>query len=164
MGSSHFYGVEGFNVYCEGAAGVEECARFYSEVLGLPFLIPYEPGLEYAAFDLVHVSLWLRPRPEGFPVERGRDGHAALATLDIEATCRDLEDKLDWADPGIRRWDFPDGTHYRYRGFYDPAGNLMWVIEPHDRHSPHGPGGASWRPDRVGLRPGPEDEAPVASA
>ena len=161
---NHFYGVEGFNVYCDGAEGVAECVKFYSETLGLPFLIPYEQGGEYAAFDLVHVSLWLRPRPAGFREEKGRDGHAALATTDIEMTCQELEGKVDWADESICRWDFPDGTHYRFRGFYDPAGNLMWIIEPHDKHSPMGPGGNTWRSDRVGMRPGPETPVPDAQA
>ena len=155
---SQFYGVEGFNVYCTDKAEFDACVKFYSENLGLPFLIPYEEGYDYAAFDLTHVSLWVRPRAAGVQKEKGRDGHVALATLDLEAAVAEYDGKVEWADEGICRWDFPDGTHYRYRSFYDPAGNMLWMIEPHDKHSKHGPGGPTWRPDRVGMPPGiPED-------
>ena len=62
----------------EGVEGLAECVNFYSNTLGLPFLIPYEAGGEYAAFDLGHISLWLRPRPAHLAAERGRDGHAVV--------------------------------------------------------------------------------------
>jgi isopenicillin-N N-acyltransferase-like protein len=38
---------------------------------------------------------------------------------------------VEWLTAEPTTWEHPSGTHYRYRAFYDPDGNKMYVTEPH---------------------------------
>lgn len=150
------YGVEGINVFCRDIAQMEEVAHFYTEILGLKWFLPYEPGQDYAAISTGTITLWLRPSlPGHLPVALGQTGQVALAVESLEASIEALGDRVTW-DSATGRWDFPNGVYYRYRRIIDPAGNLMFLIECHDEKSPAGPGGPGYRPHEVGLPPRPE--------
>jgi glyoxylase I family protein len=50
---------------------------------------------------------------------------------DLDASILALDGKVDWLQPKPATWSHPSGTHYRYRSFYDPDGNKLYVTEPH---------------------------------
>lgn len=151
------YGVEGINLFCSSTEEIAEMVRFYTERVGLPLFLPYQPGQTWAAVSTGGVKestcLWFVLRPADFVKgAEQQPGHVALSVIDLEAACAKLEGHVRWAAP-IGRWDLPQDTYYRFRRFFDPAGNLMFLIEGHDRKSPLGVGGDGYRPAEVHLGP-----------
>ena len=114
-------------------------ARFYHEVLGLPFFLPYEPGQGWFACQAGDVTLYVfETRVAGDPARRTDDTDTnpagvdsfAFAVDDLEKAVAELDGKVEWAGPA-EHWDHPSGVWYRYRSFYDPEGNIVHVTEPH---------------------------------
>jgi predicted enzyme related to lactoylglutathione lyase len=113
---------------------------FYTEVLGLGFLLPYAEDEEWAAIDAGNLTIYIfksevgehAPRrtainPENPP---GFDS-IAFDVDDLDEALADLEGKVEWAHPEVITWEHPSGVWYRYRPFYDPDGNMVYVTEPH---------------------------------
>jgi hypothetical protein len=114
-------------------------ASFYHETLELPLLLPWERGQGWAAID-AGVTIYIfesevgehEPRrtpvnPENPP---GFDSFA-LTVEDLDAAIEWLDGKgVEWAGD-VTRWDHESGRWYRYRPFYDPDGNMLYVTEPH---------------------------------
>lgn len=117
----------------------DRSARFYHEVLGLPFFLPYEPGQGWFACQAGDVTLYVfETKVEGDPARRTDDTDTnpagvdsfAFAVDDLDEAVAGLDGKVEWAGPA-ERWDHPSGVWYRYRSFYDPEGNIVHVTEPH---------------------------------
>ena len=112
---------------------------FYNGTLGLPFYLPYEAEEEWAAIDLGNLTLYIfksevgdhAPRrtavnPDNAP---GFDSFA-FEVEDLDEAEAFLDGKVEWVDERIE-WKHPNGTWYRYRPFFDPDGNMLYVTEPH---------------------------------
>lgn len=118
---------------------LEKVVAFYHETLGLPFLLPYTPEEGYASIDCGNLALFIFQTDAGEHAPRrsivntesapGLDSFA-FTVEDLDEAIRDLDGKVEWAGD-ITRWDHPSGTWWRYRGIYDPEGNLFYVTEPH---------------------------------
>jgi catechol 2,3-dioxygenase-like lactoylglutathione lyase family enzyme len=113
---------------------------FYHGVLGLPFLFPRDGHEDWAAIEAGNLTIYIfetavgehAPRrtpinPENPP---GFDSFA-FEVDDLDAAISDLEGQVAWASDEIIKWEHPSGTWYRYRPFYDPEGNMLYVTEPH---------------------------------
>jgi len=119
---------------------VGRLADFYVGTLGLSFFLPYEPGAGWAAIELGNLTLYLlqtgrsdhEPRRGPVSAENapGLDSFA-FEVDDLDEAIRALEGKLTWATDRIGTWRHPNGTHYRFRAFFDPDGNKLYVTEPH---------------------------------
>lgn len=118
---------------------VPKLVDFYHGVLGLPFHLPYEAGEEWAAINAGNLTIYVfkseagehSPRrteinPDNLP---GLDSFA-FEVDDLDVAIAELDGKVDWVADVIT-WDHPSGAWYRYRPFYDPDGNLLYVTEPH---------------------------------
>jgi isopenicillin-N N-acyltransferase-like protein len=114
-------------------------ARFYHDVLELPFFLPYEPGSGWFAVQAGDVTVYVfETKVEGAPSHRTDDTDAnpagldsfAFAVDDLDAAVVQLDGKVTWAGEP-EQWDHPVGTWYRYRSFYDPEGNIVHITEPH---------------------------------
>lgn len=114
--------------------------RFYHETLGLPLRFPYEAGQEWAALDAGNMRIFLLVGNGDQPAPRrpatkseappGLDS-LGFAVDDLDAAIAELDGSVEWAaEP--REWRHRSGTWYRFRAFYDPAGNLLSVTEPHE--------------------------------
>ena len=125
------------DIVCED---LPETVRFYTEVLGLPFFLPYKHGQPWAAVDAGNIVLFLFPgngepppkrRPPSKPDSPPGLDSLGFAVDDLDAAIAALDRKVQWALPEPREWRHPSGTWYRFRSFYDPVGNLLSVTEPH---------------------------------
>ncbi|BBX63903.1 hypothetical protein MSAS_30770 [Mycobacterium saskatchewanense] len=118
---------------------VDTLVDFYHGVLGLPFYLPYEKDEEWAAIDLGNLTLYIfksevgehPPRrtavnPENAP---GYDSFA-FEVDDLDEAEAELDGRVQWVDKRIE-WKHPSGTWYRYRPFFDPDGNMLYITEPH---------------------------------
>src|SRR6187200_93730 len=83
-------------------------ARFYHEVLGLPFFLPYEPGQGWFACQAGDVTLYVfETKVEGDPAHRTDDTDTnpagvdsfAFAVDDLDDAVADLDGKVEWAGP-----------------------------------------------------------------
>lgn len=117
----------------------DRMARFYHDLLGLPFFLPYEPGQGWFAFQAGDVTVYVfETTIPGAPAHRTDDTDSnpagldsfAFAVDDLDAAVERLDGKVTWAGE-TERWDHPSGTWYRYRSFYDPEGNIVHFSEPH---------------------------------
>ena len=54
----------------------------------------------------------------------------AFEVDDLDEAIAALDGKVEWVDEQIE-WKHPNGTWYRYRPFFDPDGNMLYVTEPH---------------------------------
>lgn len=112
---------------------------FYHHTLGLPFYLPYEPEEEWAAIDFGNLTLYIfksevgdhAPRRTAVNAENapGVDSFA-FEVDDLDAAEAAIDGKVEWVDERIE-WKHPSGTWYRYRPFYDPDGNMLYITEPH---------------------------------
>lgn len=118
--------------------------EFYTQTLGLKFFLPYEAANGWAAIDFGNLTLYMfeanlgehaPPRPGNRRVP-GIDAFA-FEVDDVDKAVRALEGKVTWCQPAIELWSHPSGTHYRYRAFYDPDGNKLYVTEPHKVPAKH---------------------------
>jgi hypothetical protein len=130
-------GIDNTDVLC---TDVDRMAAYYHEVLGLPFFFAYEPGQGWASLDAGNLRIYLvetsaaehEPRrsaiqsdnPPGFDL-------LAFAVDDLDGAQKALDERgVEWAGD-VTQWEHPSGTWYRYRPFYDPEGNMLYITEPH---------------------------------
>jgi isopenicillin-N N-acyltransferase-like protein len=129
--------IDNLDILCKDVAAV---VSFYHETLGLPFFLPYAEDEEWAAIDAGNLTIYIfksergehAPRrtainPENAP---GFDSFA-FEVDDLDAAISELDGRVEWTNPDIIEWRHPSGTWYRYRPFYDPEGNMLYVTEPH---------------------------------
>lgn len=119
-------------------ADVDRLARFYHETLGFEFHFPYQPEEEWAAIDFGNVTLYIfksevgehEPRRTAVNADNA-PGYDSIAfeVNDLEAAIADLDGSVEWVDE-IIEWQHPSGASYRYRPFFDPDGNMMYVTRP----------------------------------
>lgn len=118
---------------------VDRLARFYTEVLGLEYFLPYEQAENWAAIDLGNLTLYIFQSTVGeHPGGRtainaqnppGMDSFA-FEVDDLDTAEAALQGRVEWVDERIE-WKHPGGSWYRYRPFYDPDGNMLYITEPH---------------------------------
>jgi isopenicillin-N N-acyltransferase-like protein len=119
---------------------VGQLVRFYNGVLGLPLFFPYNPEEEWAAIDAGNVTIYVFKTELGEHAPRrteinpdnppGLDSFA-FEVDDLDAAVAELQGKVEWVTPRQIEWSHPSGTWYRYRPFFDPDGNLLYLTEPH---------------------------------
>ena len=119
---------------------VATLVEFYHGTLGLPFFLPYAPGEGWAAIELGNLTLYIlateagehAPRRTGPSAENapGLDSFA-FEVDDLDAAMADLDSKVEWAAAAPGTWRHAGGTHYRFRAFFDPDGNKLYLTEPH---------------------------------
>lgn len=118
---------------------VDRLVRFYHGTLGLPFHFPYEPDEHWAAIDLGNVTLYLFRSEVGEHAPRrtavnpdNPPGYDSIAfeVDDLDEAEAALDGHVDWVDERIE-WRHPSGAWYRYRPFFDPDGNMLYITEPH---------------------------------
>ena len=136
MASLKLKRIDNFDILCSDA---EVLARFYTETLGLKFFLPYEPGQGWASIDAGNLTIYIftgagpsepRRTPDNDTNRPGFDSFA-FDVDDLDAAVAELSERgVDWAGD-VTRWEHPNGTWYRYRPFYDPEGNMLYVTEPH---------------------------------
>jgi len=125
------------DILCKDA---EKLVKFYHETLGLPFFLPHESGQDWAAIDAGNITIYIFTSEVGVHAPRrtpvnpenppGIDSFA-FEVDDLDTAIATLtERKVEWAGD-ITHWKHPTGTWYRYRPFYDPEGNMLYVTEPH---------------------------------
>jgi catechol 2,3-dioxygenase-like lactoylglutathione lyase family enzyme len=128
--------IDNLDVLCRD---LDAMVRFYHDVLGLPFFLPYQPGQDWAAIQAGDVTVYILQTPAGDGQPRrtsvtkqdppGIDSFA-FEVADLQAAVAELDGKVSWAGPA-EVWEHPGGTFYRHRAFYDPEGNLLHITEPH---------------------------------
>jgi len=141
--------IDNMDILCKD---VQPMVDFYHGTLGLPFLLPYQPEEEWAAIEAGNVTIYIfksevgehEPRrtpinPENAP---GFDSFA-FEIADLDEAVAALDGKVEWASDEVITWRHPGGTWYRYRPFYDPEGNMIYVTEPHKVGVPVGSAAAS---------------------
>ncbi|MGA5702720.1 VOC family protein [Peterkaempfera bronchialis] len=119
---------------------VPRLVDFYHGTLGLPFLLPYAAEEEWAAIDFGNLTLYVfksevgehAPRrtevnPENPP---GLDSFA-FEVDDLDEAVAALDGRVEWVTREQIVWKHPSGVWYRYRPFYDPDGNMLYITEPH---------------------------------
>jgi isopenicillin-N N-acyltransferase-like protein len=129
--------IDNMDILCKDVPAMVD---FYHGTLGLPFLLPYQPEEEWAAVEAGNVTIYIfksevgehEPRrtpvnPENPP---GLDSFA-FEIADLDDAVAALDGKVSWASDEVITWRHPSGTWYRYRPFYDPEGNMVYVTEPH---------------------------------
>lgn len=118
---------------------VDTLVQFYHGVLGLPFHLPYEKDEEWAAINLGNVTLYIFKSEVGEHAPRrtavnpdNPPGYDSIAfeVDDLDAAEAELDGHVEWVDERIE-WKHPNGTWYRYRPFFDPDGNMLYITEPH---------------------------------
>lgn len=127
---------------------VPKLAEFYTEVLGFPFFMPYEetdvPEDQWASIDFGNLVLYIFHTTRQGEVFRrtavnledpvGYDT-IAFEVDDLDEAVAELDGKVEWVQE-IITWKHPSGVWYRYRPFFDPDGNMMYVTEPHVENRP----------------------------
>jgi isopenicillin-N N-acyltransferase-like protein len=118
---------------------VGRLVEFYHGTLGLGFHLPYEPDEEWAAIDLGNLTLYIFKSKTGEHAPRRtaiNDDNApgfdsiAFEVEDLDEAEAHLDGTVEWVDERIE-WKHPGGTWYRYRPFFDPDGNMLYITEPH---------------------------------
>lgn len=112
---------------------------FYHGVLGLPFHFPYQAEEEWAAIDAGNLTIYVFRSAGGQHAARrpavAADGPPGMDSFafevdDLDETIAALDGKVDWVAE-VREWRHASGAWYRFRAFYDPDGNKLYVTEPH---------------------------------
>lgn len=128
--------IDNLDILCSDA---DLLARFYTETLGLRFLLPFEPGQGWASIDAGNLTIYIfagkgehepRRTPENAQNRPGLDSIAFEVDDLDDAIAALTKQGIDWAGE-ITHWEHPSGTWYRYRPFFDPEGNMLYVTEPH---------------------------------
>jgi catechol 2,3-dioxygenase-like lactoylglutathione lyase family enzyme len=108
---------------------------FYRDVLALPEAHPYRKEQGWAGFKAGSVTLYLIAATPGNPAETA--GAMApigelpgLESLAFEVD--DLDEAVGWLSGRGVVWatEVIESPWYRYRGFRDPEGNLLYVTRP----------------------------------
>ena len=120
---------------------VEPMVAFYRDVLGLRFRLPYEPGQGWAGFIAGDVVIYLieenATAPHPAPRLTGGDNPPGIDSIAFEVD--DLDEAIAELDGHGVSWagDIVESDWYRYRGFHDPEGNLLYLTIPKlDRQDP----------------------------
>ena len=110
---------------------LDRMVPFYRDVIGLPFVLPYERSEGWAGFQAGDVSIFLIEIGAEAPVPRipgaGPPGleSFAFAVDDLEEAIAELDAHgVSWAA------EIVESPWYRYRSLYDPEGNLLHVTVP----------------------------------
>lgn len=113
---------------------VEPMVAFYRDVLGLPLRLPYEPGQGWVGFRAGDVVIYVieekSSSPHPAPRLTGRDNPPGLDSIAFEV--EDLDDAIAELDAKGVGWagEIVESEWYRYRGFHDPEGNLLYLTIP----------------------------------
>ncbi|WP_433826641.1 VOC family protein [Actinoplanes sp. CA-015351] len=128
--------IDNMDILTRNVAGLVD---FYHGLLGLPFHLPYVPEEEWAAINLGNLTLYIfkseagehEPRRTAVNADNA-PGYDSMAfeVDDLDLAEAELDGKVEWVDERIE-WKHPNGTWYRYRPFFDPDGNMLYVTEPH---------------------------------
>jgi isopenicillin-N N-acyltransferase-like protein len=120
---------------------VEPMVAFYRDVLGLRFRLPYEPGQGWAGFIAGDVVIYVieeeATAPHPAPRLTGGDNPPGLDSIAFEVD--DLDEAIAELDGHGVNWagEIVESDWYRYRGFHDPEGNLLYLTIPKlDRQDP----------------------------
>jgi catechol 2,3-dioxygenase-like lactoylglutathione lyase family enzyme len=120
---------------------VEPMVAFYRDVLGLRFRLPYEAGQGWAGFIAGDVVIYVieeeATAPHPAPRLTGGDNPPGLDSIAFEVD--DLDEAIAELDGHGVTWagDIVESDWYRYRGFHDPEGNLLYLTIPKlDRQDP----------------------------
>jgi catechol 2,3-dioxygenase-like lactoylglutathione lyase family enzyme len=124
--------LDNIDVYCSDLAGMVD---FYRGVLGLEFNLPYRPDQGWAGFTAGDVTIYLIESEDGSHAPRRGPGASppgldsfAFEVADLDAAMAELERRgVAWAGEVV------ESPWYRYRGFHDPEGNLLYITRPDDR-------------------------------
>ena len=129
--------IDNLDILCRDTSSMVE---FYNGTLGLPFLFPHDAGDDWAAVEAGNLTIYIfettvgehAPRrtpvnPENPP---GFDSFA-FEVEDLDEAISELDGSVEWASDEVIKWEHPSGTWYRYRPFYDPEGNMLYITEPH---------------------------------
>lgn len=129
--------IDNLDILCKDVGAM---VSFYHDALGLPFFLPYVPDEEWAAIEAGNLTIYIFKSEQGEHAPRrtpvnsenapGFDSFA-FQVADLDAAIAELDGKVEWASDEIIEWRHPSGTWYRYRPFYDPEGNMLYVTEPH---------------------------------
>jgi len=114
---------------------------FYRDVLALPEAHPYRKEQGWAGFKAGSVTLYLIAATPGDWGNSGNPAETARAAAPIgELPCLeslafevdDLDEAVGWLSGRGVVWatEVIESRWYRYRGFRDPEGNLLYVTRP----------------------------------
>jgi catechol 2,3-dioxygenase-like lactoylglutathione lyase family enzyme len=108
---------------------------FYRDVLALPEAHPYRKEQGWAGFKAGSVTLYLIVATPGNSAETARAAapigeRPGLESLAFEVD--DLDEAVGWLSGRGVVWatEVIESPWYRYRGFRDPEGNLLYVTRP----------------------------------
>jgi len=108
---------------------------FYRDVLALPEAHPYHKEQGWAGFKAGNVTLYLIVVTPGNSAEEARVAapigeRPGLESLAFEVD--DLDEAVGWLSRRGVVWatEVIESPWYRYRGFRDPEGNLLYVTRP----------------------------------
>jgi catechol 2,3-dioxygenase-like lactoylglutathione lyase family enzyme len=118
---------------------VDCLVRFYNGVLGFPFHLPYVAEENWASINVGNVTLFLFEGLVGDHAPRrtpiNADNAPGLDCLawevdDLDQAIAELDGNVEWAAAEPIEWVHGSGASYRYRPFYDPDGNLLYITQP----------------------------------
>jgi len=108
---------------------------FYRDVLALPEAHPYRKEQGWAGFKAGNVTLYLIASSPSNSAETPRatapiGERPGLESLAFEVD--DLDEAVGWLSGRGVAWatEVIESPWYRYRGFRDPEGNLLYVTRP----------------------------------
>lgn len=127
--------IDNIDILC---SDVDAMYRFYHEVLELPLVYPYVPEERWFAVRCGHVDLYFFPGVGEHAPRFAADSDENPPSIeslsfivdDLDEAIAELTGKVEWAG-GIQQWEHTDGSWFRFRPFYDPEGNKLYVSEPH---------------------------------
>ena len=129
--------IDNLDILCRDLRAV---AEFYHDTLGLEYFLPYQPELGWAALSAGNLTIYVFQTDAGEHAtrrtainEENAPGFDSIAfdVDDLDEALAGLEGRVTWAHPEVITWKHPSGIWYRYRPFYDPEGNMVYVTEPH---------------------------------
>lgn len=129
--------IDNLDILCRD---VRTVAHFYHDTLGLSFFLPFEPENGWAALAAGNLTIYLFQTAAGEHApartavnEDNPPGFDSIAfeVDDLDEALAALDGKVRWAHHEVITWKHPSGAWYRYRPFYDPEGNMVYVTEPH---------------------------------
>jgi hypothetical protein len=129
--------IDNLDILCRD---LEAVAGFYHDTLGLEYFLPFQPEQGWAALSAGNLTIYIfrtdvgehAPRRTAVN-EENAPGFDSIAfdVDDLDEALAALEGRVTWAHPEVITWKHPSGIWYRYRPFYDPEGNMVYVTEPH---------------------------------
>ena len=124
--------LDNVDIICQS---LDAMVPFYRDVLSLPLAHPYVESQGWAGFRAGDVRLYLITAAPGGSAEVAPSIAAigqrpGLESLAFEVD--DLEEAIRWLSERGVVWatDVIESPWYRYRGFRDPEGNLLYVTRP----------------------------------